>query len=42
MVDSKLTFENHINMVNTKINKTIGLLRKLPNLLPKTAFNSDL
>ena len=33
---SKLTFENHINIVTTKINKTIGLLRKLQNLLPRT------
>ena len=36
ILDSKLTFENHINMVTTKINKTIGLLRKLQNLLPRT------
>ena len=38
ILDSKLTFENHINMVTTKINKTIGLLRKLQNLLPRTAL----
>ena len=38
ILDSKLTFENHINMVTTKINKTIGLLRKLKNLLPRTAL----
>ena len=36
ILDSKLTLENHINMVITKINKTIGLLRKLQNLLPRT------
>ena len=36
ILDSKLTFENHVNMVTTKINKTIGLLRKLQNLLPRT------
>ena len=36
ILDPKLTFENHINMVTTKINKTIGLLRKLQNLLPRT------
>ena len=35
---SKLTFVNHINMVTTKINKSIGLLRKLRNLLPRTAL----
>ena len=38
ILGSKLTFENHINMVTTKINKTVGLLRKLHNLLPRTAF----
>ena len=38
ILDSKLTFENHINMVTSKINKTIGLLRKLQNLLPRTAL----
>ena len=38
ILDSKLTLENHINMVITKINKTIGLLRKLQNLLPRTTL----
>ena len=38
ILDSKLTFENHINVVTTKIDKTIGLLRKLQNLLPRTAL----
>ena len=38
ILDSKLTFENHINMVTTKISKTIGLLRKAPNLLPRTTL----
>ena len=38
ILDSKLTFENHLNMVTIKINKTIGLLRKLQNLLPRTAL----
>ena len=38
ILDSKLTFENHINMVTTKINKTIGLLRKLQNLLSRTVL----
>ena len=38
ILDSKLTFENHINMVTTKINKTFGILRKLQNLLPRTAL----
>ena len=38
ILDSKLTFENHINMVTTKINKTIGLLCKLQNLPPRTVL----
>ena len=38
ILDSKLTFENHVNMVTNKINKTIGLLRKLQNLLPRIAL----
>ena len=38
ILDSKLTFENHLNIVTTKINKAIGLLCKLQNLLPRTAL----
>ena len=38
ILDFKLTFENHTNMVTTKINKTIRLLRKLQDLLPRTAL----
>ena len=38
ILDSKLTFENHINIVATKMNKNIGLLSKLQNLLPRTAL----
>ena len=38
ILGSKLTFENHLKMVTTKINKTIRLLRKLQNLLPRTAL----
>ena len=38
ILDFKLTFENHINMVTTKINKTVALLCKLLNLLPRTAL----
>ena len=37
-LDSKLTFENHINMGTTKINETIGLLHQLQNPLPRTAL----
>ena len=38
ILESKLTFENHLNMVTTKINNTVGLLRKLQNLLPRTTL----
>ena len=38
ILGSKLTFENHINMVTPNINKTIGLFRKLQNLLPRTSL----
>ena len=38
ILDSKLTFENYLKMVTTKINKTIGILRKLQNLLTRTAL----
>ena len=35
ILDYKLAFENDINRVTTKINKTVGLLRQLQNLLPR-------
>ena len=38
ILDFKLTFENHIIMVITKINKNIGLLHKLQNLISRTAL----
>ena len=38
MLDSKLTFENHLKRVTTKLNKAIVLLRKLQNLLPITVL----
>ena len=38
ILDSKVKFENHLKIVTTKINKTIGLHRKLQNLLPRTAL----
>ena len=40
MLDSKLTFENHMNMMTTKTNTTIGLLRKLQNLFPRTVLTT--
>ena len=37
-LDFKLTFEEHLLNVFKKVNKTIGLLRKLQNLLPRTTL----
>ena len=37
ILDVKLTFEEHLKNVFNKTNKTVGLLRKLSNLLPKQA-----
>ena len=36
--DSKLTFEYHLKMVTTKLNRTIGPLRKPQTLLHRTAL----
>ena len=38
ILDVKLTFEEHLKNVFNKTNKTIGLLRKLSNLLPRQAL----
>ena len=35
ILDFKLTFEDHLNNVLGKVNKEVGLLRKLRNLLPR-------
>ena len=35
ILDAKLTFEEHLKNVFNKTNKTIGLLKKLSNLLPR-------
>ena len=40
ILDVKLTFEEHLKNVFNKTNKTIGLLRKLSNLLPRQALVS--
>ena len=34
ILDTKLNFQEHIKNILTKVNKTIGLLRKLQNILP--------
>ena len=36
-LDVKLTFDKHLNNLN-KVNKTIGLLRKLQNLLSRSTL----
>ena len=38
ILDVKLTLEEHLKIVFNKTNKTIGLLRKLSNLLPRQAL----
>ena len=38
ILDNQLKFDDHLKMVSGKISETIGLLRKLQNFLPRTAF----
>ena len=38
ILDNKLKFDDHIKMVFRKISKTVGLLRKLHNFLPRAAL----
>ena len=38
ILDTRLSFEKHLETVLCKINKTIGLILKLQNLLPSTAL----
>ena len=38
ILDSTLTFDNHLNNVQSKSNRTIGLLRKLQNTLPRSTL----
>ena len=40
ILDSKLTFEKHYKMILSKINRTVGILCKLQNLLPMEALTS--
>ena len=35
---NRLTFDKHLTNVSNKISKTIGLLRKLQNILPRPAL----
>ena len=38
ILDSKLIFDEHLKMISLKISKTLGLLRKLHNLLPRSTL----
>ena len=37
-LDTKLDFQGHLKSMLNKVNKTIGLLRKLHNTLPRLTF----
>ena len=37
-LDKKLNFEEYLNKVESKINKTIGIIRKFQNVLPRSAL----
>ena len=37
-LDKKLNFEEHLKKVESKVNKTIGIIRKLQNVLPRSAL----
>ena len=38
ILDFKLTFEEHLNNVLAKVNKAVGPLRKLRNIIPRTTL----
>ena len=40
IIDSKLMFDEHLKMVSLKISKTLGLLQKLHNLLPRSELTT--
>ena len=37
-LDNRLIFDEHLTNVSNKVSKTIGLLRKLQNILPRAAL----
>ena len=37
-LDKKLHFEEHFNKVESKVNKTIGIIRKIQKVLPRSAL----
>ena len=42
ILDFKLTFGEHFNNVLAKVNKAVGLLRKIRNILPRTTLYTKL
>ena len=38
VLDNGLSFEDHLKMILNKVNKTIGFLRKLQNILPRSTL----
>ena len=38
VLDNRLSFEDHLKMIVSKVNNTIGLLHKLHNILPRSAL----
>ena len=38
VLDNRLSFEDHLKMILNKVNKTIEFLRKLQNILPRSAL----
>ena len=37
-LDKKLNFEEHLSKIETKVNKSVGIIRKLQNVLPQSAL----
>ena len=38
VLDNRLPFEEHLKIILNKVNKTIGLLGKLHNILPRSGL----
>ena len=38
ILDNRLSFANHLKMILNKVNKTVGLLCKLHNIVPRPAL----
>ena len=41
ILDNRLSFEEHLKMTLNKVNKTIGLLLKLHDILPRSALLTE-